>query len=173
MSIARIISQIVNIFGTGFNMIGVNMKDKRKCLIFFILGNSCISIALGLVGAISGMIVHLIFVLETIINYIYEEKTKKTKYPLWLIALYIIIPSAILVSVYNTPWDLLPILAGVLFPLAILSKDFLLRLLNLLSIALWIPYDFVFGQYVGTISCIALTIMNFVAIIRLDIKHKK
>lgn len=59
--------------------------------------------------------------------------------------------------------------AGILFPLALISKELALRLLNLLSVALWIPYNFVFGQYVGAISCIIFTIVNFIAIVRLDI----
>ena len=35
-------------------------------------------------------------------------------------------------------------------------------------------YNFVFGQYVGTLSCAIFTIVNLIAIIRLDVlKDKK
>lgn len=171
MSTTAIISQVVNGIGSIINMIGINIKDKRKVLLFFIAGNTCVATALGLLNARSGMIVQIIFVIESIINYFWEKE--HDKYPTWLILLYVIIPCTILVITYQSAWDLLPILASFLFPLALISKEFKLRLLNLLSIALWIPYNFYFGQYAGAITCIMFTIMNMWAIVRFDILKSK
>ena len=166
-----IIAQVVNGIGTFINAIGINIKDKRKILLHFIIGNIFCALAVGLLGAVSGTIILIIFVIETIINYFWEKKSDT--YPLWLIALYIVVPCAILIATMTSPWDLLPLAAGILFPLAMVSKDLLLRSLNLLSVAVWIPYNFHFGQYVGAISCAIFTVINAVAIIRLDVIKKK
>ncbi len=170
MSVAGIIAQVINCIGSIVNMIGINIKDKRKVLLFFIVGNACVATSLGLVNARAGMIVQIVFVVETIINYFWEKK--RDKYPMWLVLLYVIIPVTVLVATYQSAWDILPIIASILFPLALLSKNFKLRLLNLLSIVLWIPYNFHFGQYAGAINCAIITLMNIVAIIRLDVIKK-
>ena len=167
----NIISNIINCIGTTSNMIGINLKDKRKVLICFIIGNSCVSVALGLLNAISGMLIQAVFVIETIINYFWEKK--HDKYPTWMVLLYVIIPCIMLALSYKTMWDILPIIGGVMFPLALVSKDLKLRLLNLFSVFAWVPYNLHVGQYVGFVSCIIFVIINAVAVIRLDILKKE
>lgn len=171
MTVVEIIANIISFIGTTLNIIGINIKDKRKTLLFFILGNTIVATSLGLLNATSGMIVQIIFVIETIINYFWDRKYDK--YPIWMILLYVIFPCIILTITFNTIWDLIPIMGGILFPLALLSKNFKLRLLNLLSVVIWVPYSFHFGQYVGAIGCTIFTIMNIIAIIRFDIKKEK
>lgn len=170
MTIVEIISQIINCIGTIINMIGINIKDKRKILLFFILGNLCVTISLGLLKAKVGMLVQMIFVIETIINYFWERKFEK--YPKWLILLYIVIPCMMLIKTFENIWDLLPLAASILFSLVLISKNFKLRMLNLLSVAVWIPYNFHFGQYAGALSCFIFTVMNIIAIIRFDFLKK-
>lgn len=171
MTIVEIISQIINCIGSTINMIGINVKDKRKVLIYFTFGNLCVAISLGLLGAKVGMLVQTIFVVQTIVNSFWERKSEK--YPIWLILLYVIIPSLMSAITFETTWDFLPIIAAISFPLAMLSKNLKLRLLNLLSVVVWIPYNFHFGQYVGALSCSIFTVLNIVAIIRLDCLKKK
>ena len=170
MTPINIFAQIINFIGSTIDMIGVNLKNKRIILIFFIIGNSCIATALGILNAKAGMIVQVVFVIETIINYYWEQKYDK--YPTWLIALYLIIPTTIIIITSKTYWNILPIIAGISFPLAMLSKDFKLRFLNLISVIAWIPYNFHFKAYTGTICCIIFTISNIYAIIRLDVLKK-
>ena len=165
-----ILSQIINGIGTILNIIGINIKKKQFTLIFFALGNTCVAIALGMLHAYAGMIIQIIFVIQSIINYFWEKKNKK--YPLWLIVYYIIIPCIILIVNYKSYWDIFPLLAAVFFPLAQISKEFVLRLLNLISVVAWIPYNLNFGQYVGAISCSIISILNLLAIYRFDIKKK-
>ena len=166
-----IISNIINCIGSTINMIGINIKDKRKMLLFFIFGNLFVATSLGLLNAKVGMFVQLIFVVETIINYFWEKK--HDKYPIWMIIIYVILPCVMLTITFNTMWDFLPIIASILFPLALLSKDLKLRLLNLFSVIVWIPYNFHFLQYVGAICCLIFTIINILAIVRLDIRKEK
>ena len=167
----KIISNIINCIGSTLNMIGVNVKDKSKVLIFFIFGNLCVAIALGLLNAKAGMFVQLTFVVETIINYFWDKKNDK--YPIWMILLYVIVPCILLIITFDSVWNILPLIGGIVFPLALLSKGFKLRFLNFISVVVWIPYNFHVGQYVGTISCIIFAIMNAIAIIRLDIIKRK
>lgn len=171
MSIIAIISQVINGFGTLVNSFGIVSKDKRKTLLFFIAGNILCAVATGLLGAVAGTIILVVFVIETIINYFWEKKSDK--YPIWLIALYIIIPCTVLIITATSAWDILPIAAGILFPLALVSKGFWLRMLNLAAVMVWIPYNFHFGQYVGAISCIIFSLINVTAIIKYDIVKKK
>lgn len=171
MTMIEIISNIINGIGSTINMVGINIKDKRKFLLFFIFGNLFVATALGLLNAKIGMFVQLIFVIETIINYFFEKK--HDRYPIWMIILYILIPCIMLIITFSSMWDFLPIIASILFPLALLSKNFKLRLLNLFSVMVWIPYNFHFGQYVGAISCLIFTIINIIAIFRLDIRKEK
>lgn len=174
MSKIQIIAQIINGLGTCFNMFGINLKKKSNVLICLTLGNLCLAIASGMLNAISGMITQIIFVIETIINYFYEKKNGEgVKYPLWMICIYAILPTSISVLFYTSPWDFLPMIGGVSFAFALISKEFLLRFFNLISVAIWIPYNWIFGQYVGTISCIIFTIVNLIAIIRLDFLKRK
>ena len=170
MTTTNILAQIINFMGCIFNMIGINIKNKSKILLFFIIGNSCVATALGILNAKVGMIIQIIFVIETVINYFFEKKYDK--YPFWLIILYIVIPTAILISTFSTVWDILPLISGIIFPIAILLRGFKLRFLNLVSVFLWIPYNFHFGAYVGAIGCIIFAIFNISAIIRLDLLKK-
>lgn len=167
----KLLSQIINGIGSILNIIGINIKDKRKVLIFFTFGNACVATALGLLGAKVGMIVQIIFVVETIINYFWEKD--HDKYPLWLMIVYVIAPCIALAITYQSLWDVLPIMGSILFPIALLSKNFVLRFLNFLSAIVWIPYNIHFGQYVGTVSCALLAFMTLVAIVRLDIIEKR
>lgn len=171
MAIVEIISNLINCIASILNMIGINIKDKRKILLFFIFGNLCVATSLGLLNAKVGMLVQIIFVIEAIINYLWERKHEK--YPIWMILLYVILPCIMLIITFDTMWDFLPIIASILFPLALVSKNFKLRLFNLFSVVVWIPYNFHFGQYVGAVSCLIFTIINIIAIIRLDLRKEK
>ena len=166
----KVISQIINGIGTTINIIGINFKKKDKTLIFFAIGNTCNSVALGLLEAYAGMIIEILFVMQSIINYFWEKK--HDKYPLWLVFLYVLVPSIILIFNFNSLWDIFPLLAGILFPLVLIYKNFILRLINFFSVVVWIPYNFYFGQYVGAISCIIFAIINIMVIIRFDILKK-
>ena len=171
MTTIQIISQVVNFFGSGCNMVGISLKDKRKILILFTIGNYLVATALGLLGAITGMCIQIAFVVETIINFFFEKKYDK--YPIWLIIIYLIVPIVIIVLTFSSYWDILPIVASVFFVISMVSKNFLLRLLSLLSVVLWIPYNWVFAQYVGAGTCLVMAIINFIAIVRYDILKKK
>ena len=163
-----ILAQVFNAIGTFLNIVGINIKKKQLTLIFFAIGNTFVPASLGLLNAYSGMMIQIVFVIQSIINYFWEKKNPK--YPLWLILLYVIIPSIITLIGFTSCWDILPLLAAIMFPLALVSKDFVLRSLNLISVVFWIPYDLNFGQYVGVISCTIFIILNFLAIYRFDIK---
>ena len=171
MTTQQIVSQIINFFGSTTNMVGICIKNKRKTLILFTIGNSLIAIALGLLGATAGMIVEICFVIESLINFFLEKKY--TLYPIWLILVYVVVPVTILIIMFQSSWDLLPIVASVLFALSMVFHNFSLRLLNFLSVVLWIPYNIVYVQYVGAVSCGVLAIINLIAIIRYDILKKK
>ena len=171
MTTQQIVSQIINFFGSTTNMVGICIKNKRKTLILFTIGNSLIAIALGLLGATAGMIVEICFVIESLINFFLEKKY--TLYPIWLIFVYVVVPVTILIIMFQSSWDLLPIVASVLFALSMVFHNFSLRLLNFLSVVLWIPYNIVYVQYVGAVSCGVLAIINLIAIIRYDILKKK
>ena len=172
MSVTEIIAQVLNCFGSITCMIGINLKDKRKFLLCIIITDIIIAISLGLLNAKSGMLAQIIFALESFINYLWEKKSDK-KYPIWLVIIYIILPTVVLAFSYQSVWDILPMIAGIVFPLALVSHNLTLRILNLISVVVWIPYNFYFGQYVGTVSCSILTIINVLAIIRLDVLKRK
>ncbi|MBR6965093.1 YgjV family protein [Candidatus Saccharibacteria bacterium] len=167
----EIAAQILNCIGSAINMVGINIKDKKKILLFFIVGNILTAVATGLLAAWVGMLILIVFVVETIINYFWDKKYDK--YPVWLILIYVIVPCVLSAITFQSAWDLLPIAAGILFPLALLSRDFKLRLLNLLSVSVWIPYNLHIGQYVGAVSCAVFVVINLVAIIRLDVLKPK
>lgn len=169
----NIIAQILGGIGTLINVISITRKEKTKSLILFVFGNLFVASSLYLLNAKIGMIVEIVFVIETIINFFIERNKKKFKYPLWIILIYILIPSIINIINFNTYWDIFPFIASIVFPLALLTRDTSLRVLNLISVIVWIPYNFVFGQYVGAIGCIIFSIVNLMSIIRYDfIKNK-
>lgn len=167
----EIAAQIINTIGNIINMAGINIRDKKKVLLFFIAGTVFVATAIGMLGAIMGFLIQLVFLTETTINYFWEKK--HSKYPIWLIAIYVVVPCVLSAISFQSAWDLLPIIAGILFPLALVSQGFCLRLLNLLSVAAWVPYNLHVGQYAGAIGCSVFVVMNLVAIIRLDILKTK
>lgn len=167
----EIAAQIINAIGSIINMVGVNIRNKKNVLLCFIVGNIFVAIALGMLGAFMGLLIQLVFITETTINYFWEKK--HNKYPAWLILVYLVVPSILSAITFQSVWDVLPIIAGILFPLALISQGFWLRLLNLLSVAMWVPYNLYVGQYAGAISCSVFVVMNLVAIIRLDILKTK
>ncbi len=167
----KILAQVLNALGTGINIFGINNKKKNITLIYFAIGNIFVAASLGLLGAYSGLIIQIIFVIQTIINYFYEKKSNK--YPLWLILLYVIVPSIILAFNFQSMWDICPLIGGIMYQLALVSQNFTLRALNLVSALVWIPYDLHFGQYVGAISCTVFSITDVIAILRFDVLQKK
>ena len=48
MNKTQIIAQIINGIGTTLNIIGINIKEKKKLLLCFVLGNIFVAIALRL-----------------------------------------------------------------------------------------------------------------------------
>ena len=167
----EIAAQVVNTIGNVINMAGINVRDKKKVLLFFIAGTVFVATAIGMLGAVVGFLIQLVFLTETTINYFWEKK--HNKYPAWLILIYIIVPCILSAITFKSAWDLLPIIAGILFPLALISQGFWLRFLNLLSVVMWIPYNIHVSQYAGAIGCTVFAVMNLVAIVRLDILKLK
>ena len=94
-----IIAQILSIISCIINVIGLQCKTKKNILISMVFGGITSFVALFMLKAYSGFILQLIFVIQVIINYIFD--IKKIKIGKIHIALYILIAFICGISTYK------------------------------------------------------------------------
>lgn len=166
-----IIAQILSIISCIINVIGLQCKTKKNILISMVFGGITSFVALFMLKAYSGFILQLIFVIQVIINYIFD--IKKIKIGKIHIALYILIAFICGISTYKDFIDILPLIATVLHTVTILQpNEKRLRIINLCSVSSWVPYYIYVMAYGNLVSVLFIIVSNVMAILRYDLKQK-
>ena len=133
-------SQVLHIIKIIIQMVAVQFKDKKHILICFIIANVLSAAGYLLLGAYTGLIACSIAMIQTIIQYIYDNKNKEV--PKSIILIYIISSCIGGMYTYKTLIDILPIISLVMNSLSLLQKDSKhVRVYTLLKYLAWIPYD--------------------------------
>ena len=172
MNITFILAQIFGFLGAISNMVAMQIDDKKKILLFYVLANFTYGTNYLLLGAISGAVICFVEGIETIINTIFEHKNKTI--PKWLLVIYLLIALGIGVYTYTSIIDLFAILGGILYVLLItVKKESSIRKITFILMIIWITYDFIVKSYVAGINDTIILISTMIGIYRFDIKKGK
>lgn len=121
--------------------------------------------------AYAGALIQFVFGLQTLINYILELERKKNTPS--LVVFYIVLSILVSVISFKSWIDAIPLISTVLHTITIIQeKEKRIRIINLSSLVLWIPYYIVFFAWANLITCLCIVISNIISIIRYDIKNK-
>ena len=164
-----IVSQVLHVIKVILQTVAVQFKKKKHILIAFILVNLFAAIGYMLLKAYSGLIIGLIAVIQTAIQYIFDKKNKNV--PKVIIALYFI--SSIIggIYTYKTLIDILPVLSFIMYIMSIIQKkESKVRLFTFIKLILWIPYDLYNLAIASCIGRIITLVSTIVGIMRLDRK---
>ena len=169
MDFIFILAQILAFVACGFNVISMQCKKRKQILHFLILGNVVGAIGLLLLKAYAGALIQFVFGLQALINYILEIKNKKNTS--LLVSFYIILSIIVSAITFKSWIDIVPLVSAVLHTITIIQeKEKRIRIINLSSLVLWIPYYIAFSAWANLITCLCIVVSNVVSIIRYDIK---
>ena len=169
MSFTFILAQIFALIACGLNVISMQCKTRKKILLFFLLGNIVGATGLLLLNAYAGALIQFVFGIQTFINYIYAVKNKKISWE--LITFYIALSVVASIITFKSWIDIIPLVSAILHTVTIIQiKENRIRLVNLSSLLLWIPYYIVFDAYANLFTNICIVISNLISIVRYDIK---
>ena len=158
MSFIFILAQILALVACGLNVISMQCKTRKNILLFFLLGNVVGATGLLLLKAYAGALIQFVFGIQTLINYIYAIKNKKISWKL---------------ITFKSWIDIIPLISAILHTITIIQiKENRIRLVNLSSLLLWIPYYIVFDAYANLFTNLCIVVSNVVSIIRYDMKKQ-
>ncbi len=171
MSFIFILAQILALVACGLNVISMQCKTRKNILLFFLLGNVVGATGLLLLKAYAGALIQFVFGFQTLINYIYAIKNKKITWK--LITFYITLSIVASIITFKSWIDIIPLISAILHTITIIQiKENRIRLVNLSSLLLWIPYYIVFDAYANLFTNLCIVVSNVVSIIRYDVKKE-
>lgn len=150
------------------------MQCKKKINILFLLIFANVIGATGLIllKAYTGALIQIVFGIQTLMNYILERKKKDNT--IGLIVFYIVLSIIVSLFAFSSYLDFIPLVSAVLHTVTIIQKkEKNIRLFNLSSLVLWIPYYICFSAWANLLTCLLILVSNIISIFRYDIKHKK
>ena len=172
MDLNFVLAQILAIVACTLNMISMQCKKRKGILFYLIIGNVVGAVGLILLKAYAGALIQFVFGLQTLINYVLEIKNKKNTPT--MVGFYIILSIIVSMITFKSWIDIIPLASAVLHTITIIQeKEKKIRIINLSSLVLWIPYYIVFNAWANLATCLCIVVSNVVSIIRYDIKKIK
>lgn len=166
-----IISQILAIIACVLNMISIQCKKRRDILLIFVIANIFGTLGLILLKAYAGAGIQFLFGVQTFINYILDKKNIKITWK--LTTLYMILSAVFSIITFKQWIDIIPLISAILHTLTIVQmKESRLRILNLSSLVLWIPYYIYFKTIANIATCLCIIVSNIISIYKYDIKKQ-
>lgn len=171
MNFVYILAQILAIVACILNIVSMQCKKRKSILFFLIIGNVIGALGLILLNAYTGALIQFVFGLETFVNYILEIKHKKNTS--LLVTFYIVLSIVASAITFKNWIDIIPLVSAILHTITIIQEEEKrIRIINLSSLVLWIPYYIVFYAWANLATCLAILISNIVSIARYDIKKQ-
>ncbi len=171
MNFVYILAQILAIVACTLNIVSMQCKKRKSILFFLIIGNVVGALGLILLKAYTGALIQFVFGLETLVNYILEIKHKKNTS--LLVTFYIVLSIVASAITFKNWIDIIPLVSAILHTITIIQEEEKrIRIINLSSLVLWIPYYIVFYAWANLATCLAILISNIVSIARYDIKKQ-
>lgn len=160
----EILAFILSTLGTVCICVSSLLKGKNMTLILLLvfLANALVATSYFLTGANGGAAICCVGAIQTIINFNFERKNKPL--PTWLIAVYAAMFIVANLLVFSNIYDIIALVAALLFVMGISSKSGKqYRLWSLANVALWIGYDLLtlsFGPLVTHGTQLATTVFG-------------
>ncbi len=149
-------------------------KNMKLILLLIFSANVLTAVSYILTGAVTGAASCCVGAVQTIINYFFDRKNKAL--PKWLIAIYAASFIIVNLLVFKHIIDVIAILAAIAFIAAISQKNGKeYRIWTLVSVALWIIYDFVnlsFGPLITHVIQLTTIIFGMVIHDRKNVKNE-
>lgn len=166
-----LITQILGLIGTILAIIAMQLKEKKKIIILFTIGNFIYAVSFTLLGAYSGAAICFIAAVQTAITYVYESRDKKLSE---LMILFFIVTQIIAgVFTFIKVIDILPVICSILYVFSIIQKkERNIRILLFSNVFLWIIFDVYVAAYTTMISHLFIIVSTSIAIIRYDVIKK-
>lgn len=169
MGVDFIIAQLFAILACILNIASLQMKKRKNILFLLIFGNVFGAIGLLVLKAYSGALIQFVFTIQTLSNYLLEVKNRKNNY--CTVAIYILISIILSLFSFSTFYDVIPLVSSILRTITIVQEnERKIRLFNLSSLILWIPYYIIFNAWINLLTCIFILISNIISIYRYDLK---
>jgi len=163
MELNDIVIQIIGFIGFGLIGLSYLAKQKKRILLWSIIGGMIVAIHLYFLNGITGALCNIIGGIELVIIYFYDKSGRKNRWP--LILLTILISAIIAWLSWAGPQSLLPIFAMTIIMAAFISpEEKYIRYANLIGSTLWLVYDVLVGSISGIICEFFILSMTAIAV---------
>lgn len=169
----ELLAFILSTLGTVCVCVSALLKGKNMTLILLLvfLSNALVAASYFLTGATGGAAICCVGAVQTVISFIFERKNKPL--PKWLVAVYAAMFVAANLLVFSNVFDVIALVAALMFVMEISAKSGKqYRLWSLANATLWLLYDLLtlsFGPLVAHVTHFTTTLCGIVIH---DIKKK-
>jgi hypothetical protein len=163
----QFIAQAIGVIASGFLIFAFTHKSDNYLKTYLILGNFIFASHFLMLGAYAGMLIACINCFRVALS-IKFHKSNAMMFSFMVV--YILAG----VSIYEKPWDLLPVFSSLLGTFSMYKLSGIkLRLCGMLGSFSWLTYGIIFHSIGGIIAETSAMILNISTIFRLRGDHKK
>ena len=167
-----VIAQVFGVIGIIFSVLSMQMKTKKNIMLMLLGLNLASALNFLFLGSITGSLVCFFAVLETFINYLYDNKDKRV--PIYIILFYIVVNIFLGLISYKGALDIIPIVCALLFCATVCTKrEANIRKIMFGNQSLWLVYDIIVKAYMFSVSNVLTLVSIVISIIRYDLKKQK
>lgn len=168
----EIISQIIGLIGAILMISSVLVKDKKRLYLALNgLAGLFFAASVGILGGYSGAFTNTIGAIIAFVVYFCESKSRPITKP--ILAAFTIVTILGIIFTYTDIYSLIPLIAGLLYIVIVLSKDMKnIRLLSIVQGVIWICYDIIIGSYTPILSSCFAIISAIIGLVAFDFKKK-
>ncbi len=168
----ELLSGALSAAATTLGLIEPFFKKMKTVLLFKFLVNGLVCANYLLTNSLSGALICAVAIFCLCINFAFTSKGKEI--PKWVVVFHSVIFLAANLLTFTYWYDILTLIASLLFVLCIAQKATKhYRLLYIGNCLIWIPYDILAGAWGNLFTHTVLTIAIFVSIIMNDGKKEK
>lgn len=166
------VAQVFGVCGVIFSFLSMQMKSKKKIMIFLLLLNLSSALNFLFLDSLSGSLVSFLAVIETVINYLFDSKNQKI--PIYIIAFYVVVNLILGFSTYQSLIDIFPIICALIFCATVCVKqESSIRKLMFANQCFWLVYDLTVKAYMFSVSNVLTIISIIISYFRFDYKRRK
>lgn len=154
------LAHIFGLFGFIFFTGSIQVKQKNNLLIFQLIANTLYTVSYFMLGAFSAVLTNIINIIRCIVFSVFDKKKSI------LISL-IFLTLLIIPFVYNSLFDLLPIIITIIYIVSTWQNDMkIVRIFFVVAAFLWIIYNSYVGAIIPLIGNVFEIISGVLALIR-------
>lgn len=157
-----IISQILAFVGTGIDLTGKVMKNKKGILICLVTGSSLFVLSYIFLKSPLPAIINGIALVRNLIYTYLNSKQKPFKSFVPTLVISVLLTIIAVVIFWNNPYDIIMIVSILLLSIGLAFKNTLyVRISLMCNNSIWIIYDLSLGAYINVACDIINVLVNF------------